>query len=274
MDDRNFKNKGGNFTVVDNELINEKGLTLRAKGLYAYLRSKPDTWHFAAKRIAADSQEGRRAVLTAIKELISFGYLTYEKLPTGRSLYTVLREPLPEAERVLKDKGWRRKNLLSTKQNKPGSLNRTVPTAHRAYGAPISNTVTEKEKKYKQKGGSPPNIGAIPSADGKQHNIEKILSVVAARCAEARIPYKRTKAEAESAGDLLDVRGLEGTLEVVHKAFDIMGSKYAPTAHNMFLITKKAAMIINYGGEYERAPHNGGGFILRADGVTEDYTAR
>lgn len=67
------KNKG--FTTVPNELLNNPDISLRAKGLYAYINSKPDAWEFSAERISKDQIEGVSSVKTSLRELEKHGYL-------------------------------------------------------------------------------------------------------------------------------------------------------------------------------------------------------
>ena len=67
--------KNNGFTIVPNELLNNPEISLRAKGLYAYINSKPDGWDFSAERIANDQKEGVSSVKTALRELEKCGYL-------------------------------------------------------------------------------------------------------------------------------------------------------------------------------------------------------
>lgn len=64
-----------NFTQVSNIVLNDKRLSLKAKGLYAYLFSKPDNWVFLVDVILSDIKEGRDAFYSALKELIKNGYI-------------------------------------------------------------------------------------------------------------------------------------------------------------------------------------------------------
>lgn len=65
-----------NFTQVSNEILNDKQLSLKAKGLYAYLFSKPDNWVFMIDVILSEIKEGRDAFYSALKELIAYGYIS------------------------------------------------------------------------------------------------------------------------------------------------------------------------------------------------------
>ena len=70
----------GNFGVAPNELLNDSGLSLKAKGLYVYMQSKPDEWVFSLDRIASQNKDGKDSVRNAIKELADAGYLTRKKM--------------------------------------------------------------------------------------------------------------------------------------------------------------------------------------------------
>lgn len=71
-----IKNRYG---VVPNALLNNTELTFRAKGVYAYIQSKPDGWEFSAERISAQTKEGLTAVRMALRELEDIGYLRRNK---------------------------------------------------------------------------------------------------------------------------------------------------------------------------------------------------
>lgn len=63
------------FTQVSNNLINDNRISLKAKGLYTYLYSKPNNWQFYQKNILKELKESRKAFDNAIKELENFGWL-------------------------------------------------------------------------------------------------------------------------------------------------------------------------------------------------------
>lgn len=78
------------FTQIANTVLMEKRISLRAKGLFAYMFGKPAGYEFDSKRIAKDNKEGREAVRIAMKELIAIGFLTRKKLKTGRNYYELI----------------------------------------------------------------------------------------------------------------------------------------------------------------------------------------
>lgn len=67
------------FGVTPNDLLTNPEITLKAKGLYAYIQSKPDNWDFSALRIAYETKEGRDSIQSTLRELEKYGYLIRTK---------------------------------------------------------------------------------------------------------------------------------------------------------------------------------------------------
>jgi len=81
------------FTQVKNEVLNHKKLSFKAKGLFAYIYSKPDGWDFAVERIALDGTDGDDSVATGIRELEKLNYLVRTRKPSGKVVYNIYYEP-------------------------------------------------------------------------------------------------------------------------------------------------------------------------------------
>lgn len=75
--------------MVANEVLNRADLSLKAKGLFAYLFSKPDNWDFAAERIAKECLEERKTILSVLSELEEKKLLHRERQQSGRVRYTI-----------------------------------------------------------------------------------------------------------------------------------------------------------------------------------------
>jgi hypothetical protein len=63
------------YGQTPNDLLNNKDISLKAKGLFAFLQSKPDDWSFAISRMAVQLSEGKFAIRDAVQELEKYGYL-------------------------------------------------------------------------------------------------------------------------------------------------------------------------------------------------------
>lgn len=63
------------YATIPNELVNSSNISLKAKGLFAYIQSKPNGWDFSAEKISKQIKEGLPSVMSALRELESNGYL-------------------------------------------------------------------------------------------------------------------------------------------------------------------------------------------------------
>lgn len=82
------------FTQVANGVLTDKRLSAKAKGLYAYLYSKPDGWDFAIDRISLEMADGRRSINEGLHELEQYGFLTRKRQADGRVIYMVHFPPV------------------------------------------------------------------------------------------------------------------------------------------------------------------------------------
>lgn len=84
----NFKNNfNKNFTQIPNEVLNDEELSLKSKGLLAYLISKDDNWNFSAERISTQNNDGKASVNAGLKELENLGYLIRRKLKNEKGSF-------------------------------------------------------------------------------------------------------------------------------------------------------------------------------------------
>ena len=69
-----------NFSIIDNDLIDNSSLSFKARGLLIYMLSKPDDWKFYTTELAKhSSKEGIAAIRTALEEIEKAGYLIRQK---------------------------------------------------------------------------------------------------------------------------------------------------------------------------------------------------
>lgn len=215
------------FTQVANEVLNSKDLSLRAKGLYAYIFSKPDDWDFSAVRMKNDHKDGRDSVLSAMKELKVAGILTVKKLGNGRSDYILKhaiqgRESRPRVE-------------------DPGSGKPTVGIAHGGKSRPISNKdiYNNKDKKsnIKKMAEDKPSAETVKSdvVEGEKLTTERarmIRDIIEAfsylnpACGK----MYGNKNQRQACDDLIDTYGFEKTLFLIQKTLPKTNAKeFFPT---------------------------------------------
>lgn len=80
-----IKKQGCPFTQIPNKLLEDKTISLKAKGLYAFMFSKPDGWSYHAKGLKKQLREGDEAIASGLAELMEAGWITrHEKREVGR----------------------------------------------------------------------------------------------------------------------------------------------------------------------------------------------
>ena len=70
--------------IIDKRPLENVRLSLRAKGLLAYLLTKPDNWIVMASEMVKESTDGRTSTLAAFHELRDEGYATLELVRNGK----------------------------------------------------------------------------------------------------------------------------------------------------------------------------------------------
>ena len=81
------ENKG--FTIIQNEIINSGKVSLKAMGLFLYLKSKPKDWRFSTLRIQKDFSDGLFAIRKAMKELEEVGLLERKKTKNEKGQFEI-----------------------------------------------------------------------------------------------------------------------------------------------------------------------------------------
>lgn len=70
------KHQRSNFSVIQNDILEDQRLTYRARGIAAFILAKPDGWDISIASLAApEDVEGQDAIGTAMGELATLGYL-------------------------------------------------------------------------------------------------------------------------------------------------------------------------------------------------------
>lgn len=67
------------FTVLYNSMITDNRLSLKAKGLFAVMMSRPDDWEFSVSGLAAFTGVGKDSIRNTLAELERVGYLIREQ---------------------------------------------------------------------------------------------------------------------------------------------------------------------------------------------------
>ena len=73
-------NKSKNYTCMSNTHLQDKRMSLRAKGLLSMILSLPDSWDYSKKGLLALMSEGERVLDGTLAELKQYGYLVVDKV--------------------------------------------------------------------------------------------------------------------------------------------------------------------------------------------------
>lgn len=92
------KNKKNPYFLMNKTGIDDKRLSLKSKGLLAYLISKPDSWYINYHDLVSSSLNGIKSIRSAVQELLITGYIvrTPIRKDNGRFTYydyTVYEKP-------------------------------------------------------------------------------------------------------------------------------------------------------------------------------------
>lgn len=89
----NVQRPKNDYAQVPWSALYDPTLSLKAKGLYAYIFAKPDNWSFSIPRMAKEMKDGKDSLTNTVKELEEKGYLHRHKKWTGGKDYHLLITP-------------------------------------------------------------------------------------------------------------------------------------------------------------------------------------
>lgn len=126
-----------NFSQVPNDLLRDENISLKTKGLYSLIYSLPENWDFSINGIVCIVKEGRKAIDTAIKEMIENGYcirksnrkdgkfdgFEYEFLVSPHRPFPHTEKPHTEKPHTEKGEQYNKDRNNKDKTNKEGSSN-------------------------------------------------------------------------------------------------------------------------------------------------------
>ena len=134
------------YGQVPNDILNNPNLSLKAKGLFAFLQSKPDGWMFSIERISGQTRDGKDAIRSAIKELEKNGFLIRKIIRNEKgewSGYDYILSENPLSENPTTDNpmsenpdAYSKKDIVRKKKNK---------SVYTSPNGEVSSTSSEEE---------------------------------------------------------------------------------------------------------------------------------
>jgi hypothetical protein len=148
------------FTIIPNEILTDRNLSLKGKGLLCILLSLPNDWAVYKTQLCTFSKDGRDATIKAFDELVENGYITSVKRidSKGRFMgwdYVVYNErinPIPENPKWDNPKQ-ENQSLQSTKEQSTKEQSNNTNILGKTKSELISNickglNITNKQLNY------------------------------------------------------------------------------------------------------------------------------
>lgn len=88
------------YAVIDKRFLGNVHLSFKAKGILAYLLSKPDNWQILVSDLIKQSTDGRDSVYSGLKELEMNGYLERKIVRDGKGKFLGYEYVVYEAPKV------------------------------------------------------------------------------------------------------------------------------------------------------------------------------
>ena len=140
--------KQTNFTIVPNEILQSKDLSLQAKGLIAQCLSFPDNWNYSINGLVAVVKEGKTAVMNTIKELERYGYVKRNRIHDENGKFAGIEYVITDYPNLDKPHT-ENLSMVKTQVNQPyaGKPNMVKPNTDKpiSENQPQNNTIYKKE---------------------------------------------------------------------------------------------------------------------------------
>lgn len=140
--------KQTNFTIVPNEILQSKDLSLQAKGLIAQCLSFPDNWNYSINGLVAVVKEGKTAVMNTIKELERHGYVKRNRIHDENGKFAGIEYVITDYPNLDKPHT-ENLNMVKIQVNQPyaGKPNMVKPNTDKpiSENQPQNNTIYKKE---------------------------------------------------------------------------------------------------------------------------------
>jgi len=198
------------YATIPNELLNNQNISLKAKGLFAYLQSKPEDWTFSKARIAAQLKEGEKSITKAMAELKEFGYLQNKPVQDKKGKFI-------GQDYILDDN--------------PSPLTTETPVLGDTDKGGCISKKDYSKKDYKKK-------ELLYSENKFSQEVVDIMELFAN--INPSIQYGN-KTQRKACKDMIKKFGYEDTIRMVKQVISVQGEQYAPIATTPYKMYYKLA---------------------------------
>ena len=159
-------NKHNPYAIVDKGFLDNPNLTAKAKGIFAYLLSKPDNWRVHLNHLVTVFQDGHTAIRSGLKELQAAGYLVRAAIRNefGQIVEWIVNlHEAPHQPSYPQDKN---KNFIVQQQAKISVValddNQDVWNSHTSHTASRTNSTNQPNRKITE---TPTMQAPLPDVD-------------------------------------------------------------------------------------------------------------
>lgn len=101
------KNKENPYVTINKTALNDTKLSFKAKGIFAYLMSRPDDWKCQVNDLKNHAKDGRDSIYAGLKELREHGYMIKRPIKNEKNIIVEWEEvlyetPQEEAKEIFK----------------------------------------------------------------------------------------------------------------------------------------------------------------------------
>lgn len=136
--------KNENYTVMSNYHLEDRNLSLKAKGLMSFVLSLPDDWDYSIKGLCSMLKEGKDAIASVLNELEKYEYLERRRIRDEDGKYDKVEYyfyEIPKPEYLKQEKP----NTGNPDTDNPPQLNTNINNIYIEAENGISGSGDEKE---------------------------------------------------------------------------------------------------------------------------------
>jgi hypothetical protein len=178
---KQFEKLKGDYVKIPNDLLRDKNLSWKAKGLYSWMACNKDNFHFTINSIANQYPDGRDAIRSAMDELKEVGWLVYTKKANGWGKYHLVTNlDEPKSDNPTMDQEPKSENpTLQQQAYKPILDTANIPKSENPVMARVKvtnpnteNPIMDQEPKSENPPSENPTVGK-PNCINKNNSLNK-----------------------------------------------------------------------------------------------------
>lgn len=202
------------FTQIKNTILQDKSISLKAKGLYGLIYSKPNDWDFSVDRLSRESADEFESTNSAVKELELSGYLERKKRADGKKDWHI--HTIPVKTQLGENPSRQKPNLGKTQLGKTRTISNKESSTNKEKKT--NKELVPKEKK----------IEIIDENSPMEKQIAEVMYLFRNLNPVYKTWFNRNPIR-EKCRELLETFGFKKVKNAIQFSETIISQKYAPT---------------------------------------------